>query len=150
MKILIAVDDSSNTCAITQAISLHGWKDAEIVLLHAVEPLKVGNIASILPGPIVDEMFKTNWNRACSTIASLAAELKSSLNYDAPIKEEVLEGSAVLTILQYASKWEADLIVVGSHGKSGFGHIMLGSVALHVVAQANCSVLVIRTQLQKN
>jgi universal stress protein A len=43
-----------------------------------------------------------------------------------------------------ARREKADLIVVGSHGRSGMAKLLLGSVAAHVVSHAPCSVLVVR------
>jgi nucleotide-binding universal stress UspA family protein len=46
-------------------------------------------------------------------------------------------------ILSYAQAKQIDLIVVGTHGRSGFAHLLLGSVAEHVVRSAPCSVLTV-------
>jgi len=47
-------------------------------------------------------------------------------------------------ILAAADSWEADLIVMGSHGRRGFDRIVLGSVSESVAMHARCSVEVIR------
>jgi nucleotide-binding universal stress UspA family protein len=47
-------------------------------------------------------------------------------------------------IVQKASEWGADLIVVGSHGRKGIKKFMLGSVAEKVVASSPCSVEVVK------
>jgi nucleotide-binding universal stress UspA family protein len=55
-------------------------------------------------------------------------------------------GSAASCILEQAQAWHADLVVVGSHGRSAIGRVVLGSVSHHVVTHAHCSVRVARQQ----
>lgn len=57
---------------------------------------------------------------------------------------EVLDGSPASAVAEYAEKHGAELIVVGTHGRTGFSRLALGSVAEHVVRSAGCSVLVVR------
>jgi nucleotide-binding universal stress UspA family protein len=54
------------------------------------------------------------------------------------------EGDAPGAILDAAEKWPADLIVVGSHGRSGINRFLLGSVSDRVIRHASCSVQVVR------
>jgi len=56
----------------------------------------------------------------------------------------VLAGDPRQTLLDVAQSERADLIVVGSHGRSGLAKMMLGSVSSHVVTHAPCSVLVVK------
>ena len=49
-------------------------------------------------------------------------------------------------IIQAAVKYAADLIVLGSHGRSGLSRLLLGSVAERVIGQAPCPVLVVKRQ----
>lgn len=53
-------------------------------------------------------------------------------------------GSTWDTIVQYAKEYAIDLIVMGSHGRTGLSHVLLGSVAERVVQHAPCSVLTVR------
>lgn len=55
---------------------------------------------------------------------------------------DVVEGSATQALLD-ASK-DADLLLVGSHGRGGFAGMLLGSVSHHVVGHAACPVIVVR------
>jgi nucleotide-binding universal stress UspA family protein len=57
---------------------------------------------------------------------------------------EILEGSPAAAILRVATSLDAELVVVGSHGKTGLARIALGSVAEKVARNAHCSVLVVR------
>jgi universal stress protein A len=53
-------------------------------------------------------------------------------------------GDARIEILRAAEEWPADLIILGSHGRTGVSRWLLGSVAEHVVRHARCSVEVAR------
>ncbi|HKE86654.1 MAG TPA: universal stress protein [Vicinamibacterales bacterium] len=56
----------------------------------------------------------------------------------------VVEGLAALEIVRYADAHAIDLIVMGTHGRRGVAHLLLGSVAEHVVRTAGCPVLTVR------
>jgi nucleotide-binding universal stress UspA family protein len=57
------------------------------------------------------------------------------------VKEHILRGSAAKQIIALASEIDADLIVMGTRGTTGLRHVILGSVAEHVVRLADCPVL---------
>ena len=61
-----------------------------------------------------------------------------------PIETEVLFGHGARTIAEYAAERGADLIVMGTHGRTGFAHLLLGSVAERLVRTAPCPVLTVR------
>jgi nucleotide-binding universal stress UspA family protein len=65
-----------------------------------------------------------------------------------PIQTEVALGDPREVILRVAQEHNADLIVVGSHGRSGIPKLLMGSVASHVVTHAPCNVLVVKGGLQ--
>ena len=62
---------------------------------------------------------------------------------------DVVFGYASRTIVDWASRLGADLIVMGSHGRVGVAHLMLGSVAEAVVRTARCPVLTVRQPIKK-
>jgi len=64
------------------------------------------------------------------------------------IHRHVLEGSAASEIVNFAKQFQADLIVMGTHGRTGVTHLLMGSVAEKVVRQAICPVLVVRPRLE--
>jgi universal stress protein A len=57
---------------------------------------------------------------------------------------DLLTGSTARCIVEHAQDTNADLIVMGTHGRSGLGHLLLGSVAERVVRTAKCPVLSVR------
>jgi nucleotide-binding universal stress UspA family protein len=64
----------------------------------------------------------------------------SGLSVEAALRE----GDPRTAIVDAADEWQADLIVVGSHGRTGLTRLVMGSVAQAVVAHAHCSVEVVR------
>jgi nucleotide-binding universal stress UspA family protein len=75
---------------------------------------------------------------------TLAEDAVAAVREIWPAEIAVLEGAPVDSIVQYAAETKADLIIVGSHGRSGFAHFFLGSVAEGVIRNAVVPVLVIR------
>ena len=61
-----------------------------------------------------------------------------------PVRSAMPEGNATAELLRFASEGGYDLIVMATHGRTGFRRLVLGSVAERVVREAHCSVLVIR------
>jgi glycine betaine transporter len=61
------------------------------------------------------------------------------------VRCELLEGTPYRVVLDWAKEYKADLIVIGTHGHTGFTHALLGSVTERVVRMAECPVLTIRT-----
>ena len=60
------------------------------------------------------------------------------------IATEVLFGHGARTIAEYAAERGVDLIVMGTHGRTGFAHLLLGSVAERLVRTAPCPVLTVK------
>jgi nucleotide-binding universal stress UspA family protein len=65
------------------------------------------------------------------------------------ISAEVVGGTPSWEIIQKANEWPADLVVVGSHGRSSLGRLIFGSVSHLVAIEANCSVRVARSPVEK-
>jgi len=80
--------------------------------------------------------------RAAKVLVTKVAERlhKKGLNVTVAVER----GDPRSKILEMASKWRADLIVVGSHGHKGLAHFLLGSVSEDVAQHAGCSVEIVR------
>ena len=57
---------------------------------------------------------------------------------------KVLNGVPFVEIIRYARESEMDLIVMGTHGRTGLGHLLIGSVTERVVRKSPCPVLTVK------
>jgi nucleotide-binding universal stress UspA family protein len=137
-KILVPTDFSDSARkALRYAISLSGQTGSEIVLLHVVEPV---------PPPaemIVAESVLWN-NQLQEEATRQLARWKKDLGRKIRNQTVVRAGSAYREIVEAADELGADLIVLGTHGRTGLAHLLMGSTAERVVRHARCPVLVVR------
>jgi universal stress protein A len=97
-------------------------------MVHPVEQAESSTVAHYLSGPAHERM-----RQQCSRLFGRQ-----------PHAVQVAFGSASETIVSVASEQQGDLIVMGTHGRTGIRHLLLGSVAERVVRSAACPVLVVR------
>ena len=96
-----------------------------------------------LPLPSVKEIVE-------GAEASLRTVLDPASGQGHDVVLQVAVGTPFLEITRYADEHQIDLIVMGTHGRTGMRHVMLGSVAERVLRKSNCPVLTIRsTELQE-
>ena len=80
----------------------------------------------------------------------LAREMTSALQAAGFTAEaDRRDGDAATEILEAAADWKADVIVMGSHGRTGLTRFVMGSVARNVLQHATCSVLIVRDDTSK-
>ncbi len=149
MKILLAVDDSkSSVAAVSLLIAQAKTKGTEVRLLHVVEPFPV--IAAQKKGSRESPNFVAarleQRERAKELLARAAERLRSA---GFKVSFSVEEGDARSIILEHAETWNADLIVVGSHGRKGLSRFLMGSVSEAVARHARCSVEIVRIRPAK-
>lgn len=111
-----------------------------VVVCHVVDdvPLTYGYVGLTLP--------PTDIRGRISEDAE--AELRAFipvLDTDVTVDTRILHGSPAAEIVKLAHEEGAELLVMGTHGRTGFQHALLGSVAEKVVRRAPCPVLVIRS-----
>lgn len=140
-RILVPVDFSTQSAqAVRTAADLARRYEASLTLVHVYDP-----IAYALPeGYVVfapsqlDKMF-------AAFEKQLAAAKQNALEAGAPrVDTRLLQGFVTAEIVDFASRAEADLIVMGTHGRRGVSHVVLGSVAERVVRMAPCAVLTVK------
>lgn len=143
-RILVAVDDTPCTVkAIDYAKDLVREFRSSIALVTAVPPTSPANYgADPLLGQqpiVVPEVSEIQQESAQRFLESIAADFEGAqevflFNKVGNVRDE---------ILSTATEWTADLIVMGSNGRTGFEHFISGSVSESVIRKANCPVLVI-------
>jgi nucleotide-binding universal stress UspA family protein len=140
MKILMGVDDSEFSRVVLQAtVKQFRTEDTEVRVLHVLQP--------IAPAPpqmaagYAPELALQK-RPAGELVERIAKELGSA---GFKVNATVEIGDIRETIIDSATAWNADLIVVGSHGRRGIRRFTLGSVAEFVARHAKCSVEIVRT-----
>jgi nucleotide-binding universal stress UspA family protein len=141
-KIVVAVDFSRHSQEATRvAVDLAARYQATVKLVHVYQPVDYG-----LPeGFMSYTPIQLN-----ELIAALEKHLEASekqaqaMASGVPVSSVLLHGAISSEIVRFAKDEEYDLIVMGTHGRTGLGHVMLGSVAEKVLRTAPCPVLTVR------
>lgn len=143
-RILCPVDFSEfSRHALEQAVVIARHYGGEITALHAfvVPPAAaaIGGDGTWVPIDQTEARAAYETERA-SDLASFVAAIVPA---DVAVKRGVVEGGVVNVILQEAAALPADLIVMGTHGRSGFERMLLGSVTERVLRKAPVPVLTV-------
>jgi universal stress protein A len=125
--------------ALEYAMMLAGKLQARLTLLHVIHesPIGTGEMASALPYSYMQDL-------EVEVQRSMEEQLKR-------VQDAGLEGDTIIvhgipfqSIIDIAHEQNVNLIIMGTHGRTGLQHILMGSVAEKVVRLAPCSVLVTR------
>lgn len=132
-------------------LSLHGLRyargfaemyETELHVIHVVDDAAQYWMAmgpnSLPVGPTCEELVDISEKELDKFATEHLADLK------VPLVTAVLTGRPFMEIIRYAREKEIGLLVIGTHGRSGLKHVLLGSVAERVVRKAPCPVLSIR------
>ena len=146
MKILLAVDGSPFSDAALEEVGKRPWpNNSQVMVVTAFQaPFAATPEVWALPADYYDQLERSVRLRADSAMETTVAELTASLGPEVPVKGKCVAGSPQRVILDEAEKWNADLIVLGSHGYPAWERLLLGSVSQAVVSHAKCSVEVVR------
>ncbi len=137
-QILVPVDFSEpSEQALRYAVRFAEQLGAELTLLHIVQPA-VAPYPDIAPYPDYTEEGLKNAKEALQTIAARPL-LKA-----ATVHAVVCTGLAAHEIVEAARELDADLIVIATHGYTGWKHFCIGSTTERVVRTAPCPVFVVR------
>lgn len=137
-KILVPLDFSEHSeRALAYAFDLARALGATVHLVH-VYPVTAYAAPPLLPGPVVVGQFRDESQRVFD---EMLARVKRE--YSPDITGSLKEGVPHVEILRCASDIHADMIVMGTHGHTGFEHLLLGSVAERVVRGATVPVLTV-------
>jgi len=141
-QIIVAVDFSeSSKIVAARALDIAQKNGAEIMLIHAVEylsPLSFGD--DLIPSPdwlLVEEELVKQGEKSLQAFAK-------EMGMD-QVVQQVPSGPPIYEIVTAAKEKNADLIVVGAHGRRGLQRL-LGSTANSVINHATCDVLAVRFQ----
>jgi nucleotide-binding universal stress UspA family protein len=144
LKVLLAIDDSKFSEAATQTlISQIQPKGTEVRVLHVIELYPLFSFGRQL-APELAVATEEHRHFADALVAKTAKALRDA-GFD-HVTTAIEQGDPKIVILDAASEWRPDLIILGSHGRKGLGRFPMGSVSEAVARHASCSVEIVRTR----
>jgi len=146
-SVVLAPTDFSSAAqhAVAEAAALARRWGARLILLHAVEPIaeayvwpvdSSGTVQLYLAEP---EELDPEWDAFLEPLDLDGLESE----------RRTVRGYAAAVISETAAQVDADVVVMGTHGRSGLAHVLLGSVAERVSREAPCSVMTVRPEAQE-
>jgi nucleotide-binding universal stress UspA family protein len=143
MRILIATDGSGCSVAALHSVANRPWPEESVAKIISVPEFILFKDPSFLEKHEARDLGQASIDDAKSCVTAGATILSgSALKFSSEVP--TFEERPYRVILNEAESWQADLIVVGSHGRSGFDRVVMGSVSEAVALHATCSVEVIR------
>lgn len=148
--ILAATDLSpASHAATTYALQLAQALGAHLTLLHVIpeEDLHLirsisQHLQSVLPDTALTEVLYREAERQMTQVLAAAQTM------DPAPEPCIVAGNPAVVLLQWATEHHADLVILGTHGRRGLAHFMMGSVVSQVLQQAPCGVLVVPSTAQ--
>jgi nucleotide-binding universal stress UspA family protein len=134
--IAVEIGDTARP-VIERALGILDREVQEIDLLHAYR-VPFEGLQYMVRSPVVDHAIENHAQHAMDELVQLVSQASQ------PCTASIRRGDARTVILTEVLAHSADLVVVGTHGRSGLSHVIVGSVAEWVVAAAPCDVLVTR------
>lgn len=143
-RILLATDGSAasdHACGI--AVALARQNGATLTALYVVDPYPFLGVGEVNPMGF-DAYMSAARDQAAQAHAQVAKRAAEG-GAPVPVNARLVEDASVMEgILETIKQDRCDLVVIGSHGRTGLSRLMLGSVAAKVVAQSPVPVLVAR------
>lgn len=143
--VVVGIDFSeSSNFALDQALALANRRDdADVHVVYVEDELTTPRIPAAMSGQSseTDEMLESVKRRATERLEVLAKAATPRIRH---VIAHVRRGEPAEHIVQLASHLDADMVLVGTHGRRGIKRLLVGSVAERVVRLARCPVLVVR------
>ena len=157
-RILVALDESQlSQKAFEQSLLLARKFDSELQLLNVISPVEAEYQTTVA---LASNGYHANNMQVMQDTTAEAREftLEHKLDYLQSLVEQATQagvsaefiqeiGQPERQICRYAKNWEADLIVIGSHGRTGLNELLKGSVSNYVSHHVPCDVLLVHQQV---
>jgi nucleotide-binding universal stress UspA family protein len=127
--------------AFAKAVELAKSNKAELVLVHVLAPVVPFVADGYVSPQVYEDLDKSAHAAAAKELAALVAKAKKA---GVRTKAVLRDGIAHEQIVRAARSPRADMIVIGTHGRTGLAKLFLGSVAGRVVSTAKCPVMTVR------
>ncbi len=132
---------TASTRAFRKAIEMAKASRAELLIVHVLNPIMPVPGDAYIPPKVYDDLAASARAWARKQLDKLLARAKKA---GVRAKGFLLEGVAHAQIVRFARSKRADLVVMGTHGRSGLAKLVLGSVAERVIGAAPCPVVTVR------
>ena len=144
-KILAPTDFSDDSIyALSYAVEMAQKFSAEVIVLHVDQALAPVMISELNPGFDMGAMNRIAEEQRLLAMRELDQTTARLRGQGIKTRALLRVGAPFLEIINSAQSEGADLIVMGTHGRSGLSHVLMGSVAERVVRKAHCAVLTVR------
>jgi nucleotide-binding universal stress UspA family protein len=144
-RILCPIDFSDHSRrALDHAIAIARWYESTVTVLYV---FSAAPVTAFGPGPVAFEPIVLTPVDCDQLLADTKAFAEAESAPGITIEALVREGNTAAEILEQAASMKTDLLVIGTHGRSGFERLVLGSVAEKVLRKANCPVLTVPKRL---
>jgi nucleotide-binding universal stress UspA family protein len=155
-KILVALDNSPlRPVVFEQALALAKATQARLMLCHVLSAYEEGSPGIPIRSyqayyPVLEDstwrLYQKQWEEfEAAGIAQLRQELEQAQAVGVKAEFTQTAGEPASLICELAKDLQADLILVGSHGRRGISELLLGSVSNYVMHRAPCSVMVVHS-----
>jgi nucleotide-binding universal stress UspA family protein len=142
-RLLVATDFSdSSEAALDFASSLAAESGAKLYIAHVDELANISGPA--IPPSEGGSLFQAPWGTGRREVRDRLAQIAPTVA-DVTFERCYLTGPTVEQIVQCAGEHQVDVIVIGSHGRTGILRVLLGSVAEGVMRTAECPVLIVKS-----
>lgn len=143
MKILIGVDDSRHSQKALEYVKKMKWPEGtRVIVVSAVREVVPAYSEVYAPAaPYSERMMEDLFKYHQEVVSDAEKSLRDS---GLTTEAKVVNGDPRTVLVDLARNEGVDLVVVGSHGRTGIAKILIGSVASHIVTHAPCSVLVVK------
>lgn len=142
-KILVAIDSSdASSKVLTYGIDLAGKLDAEVTIVHVIEPYSKRSTVLNQLNPAMVKQTNELYELAGQELMEAAKKQTAAANV--PVQYETLIGNAAQQIMSAAKKSGATMIIIGSRGMNAVAEFILGSVSSKVAMYAEIPVLIVK------
>lgn len=143
-KILLASDLGQNSQRATEYAGMFSKQfQAKLHVLHVLED-RLSNTPNFGGGLALNSYYHESPSAAESKIHSL---FEPAWLVGMQLVAATAEGNPSDQILHYSKEHSIDLIILGTHGRSGLSHVLMGSVAEHVIRHSKCAVVVVPSRV---
>lgn len=143
MRILVATDGSVFSVAAIRSVASRPWPEGSLVRIISVPEFILLKDPSYLQTHEAKDLGEASMEDARQCVAA-GVHMLSGCGLQVCSDVPVLRDRPHLVILTEAEAWHADMIVVGSHGRTGFDKLIMGSVSEAIALHAKCLVEVVR------